>query len=64
MRYADETVQVGDTVSYTDRKEFTGLVVERVCDEYVRVLWDGMSFATICRRSILATIGQRACCVH
>lgn len=36
-----EPIQVGDLVTYTDLEAESGLVTERICKSYVRVLWSG-----------------------
>ncbi len=55
----EETVAVGDIVACDGRSRMRGVVIERVCDEDVLVLWDDLSDPLTQRYTSLKWIASR-----
>jgi hypothetical protein len=64
MDTAAELVAVGDTVACDGQSWLRGVVVERVCAEYVRVLWDDLGYALTHRNTSLRRIAAPAALRH
>jgi hypothetical protein len=50
----DVSIQIGDTVEYNDFcTESVGEVIERISDEYLRVKWCDLPYATVHATEVL-----------
>jgi len=51
-----ELMEVGDAVAYDGQPWLRGVVVERVCDEYFKVLWSDLDYPMTHRYTSLLRI--------